>query len=992
LRLNGLRSYLTEQEIDFTDVDLMAIIGDTGAGKSSLLEALCVALYGCCTWDARGAKPLVADGATTLRVELTFHVGDKTWRVTRAISKGAYPPAIHILECLEDGTRIDNGDPVNDAIRQLIGLDFSTFLKAVVLPQGRFQILLQMSNTDRTPILRSILGLDQLTAVREAALQLSGCLRPQLAALERRRAAMLSDPEEARRDARRRFEDAEASIGRLDAAEKKIGEARQVHSQANARGHAAEAAAAGLEASTVAHAFEAYERLIAIEAEISEVATRAEDELSTLEAREHELDGVLDRANSSGVGVAHLATAHATITALIGELPEQEVERERCEAEGEAITSDRHELGSRKIDVDALEEQARAAEVAVSSSEAEARQAVESLHMARTALEGARFATQTATDIASEAETAAALLERREREAAEASRLAQAAERAHATAVADLEVVRRSAAAAHAASASHAGDPCPICKRALPEGFVPPEPPGENAQSVCSAAEEEAKSRVKLATVAATNAETARAALDTALADSREGERRRNEAIERVTQLLGATDLLRSDDELLAASQALVDATATALTDARDQAQARRDEVTGAKAKLRSAEERLTAREKALTVALTTLERRQGKIRESAAGLPADHRVAEPFTVDALSQVLTRVERSQNQLADTAAQLTATRRHSAEARAQLKDIETRRDREIDVPVDRLRRGIERLADRTAQAAGLLEEQGQVERGEGPLTVEAGWAQAIVTMAISLVDRLRVRALTESAAAAAADGEISTAFASVGVQDDAELEEQFVRASADARIATRDLETAELQAPVAADLDERIQAGGPFIDTLDELVRLLADGKFVGAVVRRKQRALLGVASELLGGMTAKRFGFADGFQIVDRLSGLPRDVKTLSGGETFLASLALALALVELAGRGGGRLDALFLDEGFGSLDANSLTEALDALGRQAEGGRLVAVISHLHAVAENIEHVLLVTKGPAGSEIHWAKDVEREELIADEVKSGLLT
>src|SRR5438132_3569262 len=58
------------------------------------------------------------------------------------------------------------------------------------------------------------------------------------------------------------------------------------------------------------------------------------------------------------------------------------------------------------------------------------------------------------------------------------------------------------------------------------------------------------------------------------------------------------------------------------------------------------------------------------------------------------------------------------------------------------------------------------------------------------------------------------------------------------------------------------------------------------------------------------------------FEIVDRLTGLPRGVKTLSGGETFLASQALALGLVELAGRGGGRLDSLFLDEGFGSLDA----------------------------------------------------------------------
>jgi ABC-type hemin transport system ATPase subunit len=76
-------------------------------------------------------------------------------------------------------------------------------------------------------------------------------------------------------------------------------------------------------------------------------------------------------------------------------------------------------------------------------------------------------------------------------------------------------------------------------------------------------------------------------------------------------------------------------------------------------------------------------------------------------------------------------------------------------------------------------------------------------------------------------------------------------------------------------------------------------------------------------------------------------------------------SLALALGLVELAGRGGGRLDALFLDEGFGSLDANSLSEALDVLGRQAETGRMVAVISHLRSVAEAMDRVLAVTGSP---------------------------
>lgn len=85
-----------------------------------------------------------------------------------------------------------------------------------------------------------------------------------------------------------------------------------------------------------------------------------------------------------------------------------------------------------------------------------------------------------------------------------------------------------------------------------------------------------------------------------------------------------------------------------------------------------------------------------------------------------------------------------------------------------------------------------------------------------------------------------------------------------------------------------------------VDSLRELAILLADGKFMAAVVKRRQRALLGIASELFQSMTKDRFAFSDDFRIVDGHTGQPREVKTLSGGETFLASLSLALALVEL--------------------------------------------------------------------------------------------
>jgi DNA repair protein SbcC/Rad50 len=146
-----------------------------------------------------------------------------------------------------------------------------------------------------------------------------------------------------------------------------------------------------------------------------------------------------------------------------------------------------------------------------------------------------------------------------------------------------------------------------------------------------------------------------------------------------------------------------------------------------------------------------------------------------------------------------------------------------------------------------------------------------------------------------------------------------------------------------------------------------------------------------VASAILGEMTCGRYGFGAGFAIVDRPAGRERSVKTLSGGESFLASLALALGLVELTARSGGRLDALFLDEGFGALDAGALDEALGELERRAGEGRLVGVISHVPAVAERIDDVLVVTRDPVhGSEVRRLDGAERERMLEAEAAAAL--
>ena len=102
--------------------------------------------------------------------------------------------------------------------------------------------------------------------------------------------------------------------------------------------------------------------------------------------------------------------------------------------------------------------------------------------------------------------------------------------------------------------------------------------------------------------------------------------------------------------------------------------------------------------------------------------------------------------------------------------------------------------------------------------------------------------------------------------------------------------------------------------------------------------------------------------------IVDHINASQRSVNTLSGGEAFLASLALALGLSdEVQMSTGIRLDTLFVDEGFGSLDSEALNKAYHTLAGLTEGNRLVGIISHVAELKERIDRQIVVTKNKSG-------------------------
>nr|WP_306422901.1 SMC family ATPase [Paenarthrobacter aurescens] len=115
-----------------------------------------------------------------------------------------------------------------------------------------------------------------------------------------------------------------------------------------------------------------------------------------------------------------------------------------------------------------------------------------------------------------------------------------------------------------------------------------------------------------------------------------------------------------------------------------------------------------------------------------------------------------------------------------------------------------------------------------------------------------------------------------------------------------------------------------------------------------------------------------------GLEVVDEWTGQRRDTSTLSGGESFMASLSLALGLADVVQQeaGGVDIETLFVDEGFGSLDEQALEQVMDALEGLRDGGRVVGLVSHVAEMKQRITNQLQVVKGRHGSSVRIAEAV----------------
>jgi exonuclease SbcC len=205
-----------------------------------------------------------------------------------------------------------------------------------------------------------------------------------------------------------------------------------------------------------------------------------------------------------------------------------------------------------------------------------------------------------------------------------------------------------------------------------------------------------------------------------------------------------------------------------------------------------------------------------------------------------------------------------------------------------------------------------------------------------------------------------------------------MERMGIEASLASEVAVLEDRRERLRASAARDEDELGRANEMYAsrDSLEEQTELyarinadLTDSRFVRYLLDDERARLAELGSEHFQRLSAGRYRFADDrFSILDLAAAdTTRRSDSLSGGETFLASLGLALALAEMVTRTGGRLDAFLLDEGFGTLDPEHLDLAMEGVERLVadDAGRLVVIVSHVPELRQRLEDVIELERNP---------------------------
>jgi exonuclease SbcC len=201
LEIEGFTAFRQPVCLDLGELDLFAITGPTGAGKSSLIDAICYALYGRVPRVTNEVASCISQGMDRMRVALEFMAGEERYRIFRETRrKGA--PNVRLDRWREDDWQalVDRAHDVTARVIEIVGLDYDGFTRSVLLPQGQFQEFLAGSADKRRAVLRSLLRLEVYDRMRARAGGVAAELKTRLDERERELAGLAdATPENAKR-------------------------------------------------------------------------------------------------------------------------------------------------------------------------------------------------------------------------------------------------------------------------------------------------------------------------------------------------------------------------------------------------------------------------------------------------------------------------------------------------------------------------------------------------------------------------------------------------------------------------------------------------------------------------------------------------------------------------------------------------------------------------------------------------------------------------
>ncbi|GGJ49233.1 AAA family ATPase [Deinococcus roseus] len=174
LALQNFTCFREFTEVDFTELSLYAIQGPTGSGKSSLLDAICFALYGeTPRLGAKGLDALISQGAQSMSVRFEFEVGGERFEVVRSKGRKASESETRLAKYQNDKpiTAVEGNKKkdIQSEIEKVVGLSFDSFTRAILLPQGQFDRFLKGNSREKQELLGKLIGLDRFTRMQKMA-------------------------------------------------------------------------------------------------------------------------------------------------------------------------------------------------------------------------------------------------------------------------------------------------------------------------------------------------------------------------------------------------------------------------------------------------------------------------------------------------------------------------------------------------------------------------------------------------------------------------------------------------------------------------------------------------------------------------------------------------------------------------------------------------------------------------------------------------------